>query len=62
MPRIALAIAARRTDRSFEVKAPSLNAGCANRLVVAIVTRIPVRDSASLNRPTMRSRSCAGVP
>ena len=48
MKRIALPIAARRTPRSLEVNAPSLNAGWPNRFVVAIPTPRPVSSSARL--------------
>ena len=59
---MALPIAARRTPRSLDVKAPSLNAGCPKRLVVAMPTPSPLASSAALKRLTMRSRSAAGVP
>ena len=57
---IALPIAARRTPRSLEVKAPSLNAGWPNRFVVAIPTPMPVSSSASLKRATILSFSACG--
>src|SRR4051812_19682258 len=57
MKRIALPMAARRTRRSLEVNAPSLNAGCPNRFVVAIPTPSPVASNAALKRAMMRSRS-----
>src|SRR4051812_11568317 len=60
--RIALPIAARRTRRSFEVKAPSLNAAWPNRFVVAMPTVRPVSSSADLKPATMRSRSAAEEP
>jgi hypothetical protein len=60
--RIALPIAARRTPRSFDVNAPSLNTGCVKRLVVAMPTPRPVSSSAALKRATMRSRSAADEP
>src|SRR3954452_14292693 len=59
---IALPIAARRTLRSFDVKAPSLNAAWPNRLVVAMPTPRPVSSSAALKRATMRSRSAGETP
>ena len=52
---IALPIAARRTPRSLEVKAPSLKAGWPKRFVVAIPTPSPVSSSAASKRATMRS-------
>src|SRR4051794_1842215 len=60
--RIALPIAARRTRRSFEVKAPSLNAAWPNRFVVAMPTVRPVSSSADLKPATMPSRSAAEDP
>ena len=59
---MALPIAARRTPRSLEVKAPSLNAGWPKRFVVAIPTPSPVSSSAAAKRATMRSRSAAELP
>src|SRR5690348_4786187 len=59
---IALPIAARRTPRSLDVNAPSLNAGCPNRLVVAIPTPRPVSSSAALKRATILSFSACVLP
>ena len=59
---MALPIAARRTPRSFDVKAPSLNAGCPNRFVVAMPTPSPVSSSAALKRATILSRSATLAP
>jgi hypothetical protein len=58
--RITLASANRRTSRSLAVNAPSLNIGWPNRFVVAVVTTMPVSDSALRSAPIRSSRS-AGV-
>ena len=62
MKRIALPIAARRTPRSLEVNAPSLNAGWPNRFVVAMPTPSPVSSSAPLKRATILSFSACELP
>ena len=46
-----------RTEESLEVNAPSRNAGCEKRLVVAIGTTRPVSSSAFSNSATICSRS-----
>ena len=56
----ALATASRRTAGSLAVKAPSLNTGRENRLVVAMGTTSPVSSRASAKRATMASRSDGG--
>src|SRR3954467_10737816 len=62
MKRIALPIAARRTPRSLEVNAPSLNAGCPNKFVVAIPTPRPVASNAVLRaRPRIPIRLLRGT-
>ena len=48
--RIAFWIAKRRTERSLAVNAPSLKAGCVNRLVVAIGTTSPVSPGPAESR------------
>jgi hypothetical protein len=44
-------------QRSLAVNAPSLNIGCENKLVVAVVTTSPVSASARLKSPIRASRS-----
>jgi len=51
-----LASANRLISRSLAVKAPSLNTGWPNRLVVAVVTTRPVWSSALRNAPIRSSR------
>ena len=55
--RMTLARANRRTSRSLAVNAPSLNMGCENRLVVAVVTTRPVSASARVKSAIRASRS-----
>src|SRR5215469_9646646 len=59
--RMTLASANRRTSRSLAVNAPSLNIGCENRLVVAVVTTRPVSASARRKSAIRRSRSAGRV-
>jgi len=54
---MTLARANRRTSRSLAVNAPSLNIGCENRLVVAVVTTRPVSASACRKSAILASRS-----
>jgi hypothetical protein len=59
---MTLARANRRTSRSLAVNAPSLNIGCENRFVVAVVTTRPVSASARLKSPIRASRSAGPAP
>ena len=59
---MTLRSAKRRTSRSLLVKAPSLNTGWVNRLVVAIGTFIPVAASAFLKRSTCLRRALSSLP
>ena len=62
MLRMVFWIATRRTARSFDVKAPSLNIGCQNRLVVAIEQTMPVSSRPFLNRSSSARRWDSGAP
>ncbi len=55
--RMTLLMAKRRTSRSLAVKPPSLNTGCENRFVVAVVTFSPVSSRAFLKAAMVASRS-----
>ncbi len=55
--RMTLARAKRRTSRLLAVNAPSLNIGCENKLVVAVVTTRPVSSSARRKSAIFLSRS-----
>src|SRR5512135_2320211 len=59
---MTLAIAYRRTAGSLAVNAPSLNTGCQNRLVVAIVTTTPVSSRAERKLLSTSSRSRGLAP
>src|SRR3954453_18699885 len=62
MLRMTLRRANRRTERSLDVKPPSLKTGCEKRLVVTIGTTSPGSSRAALNRAISRSRSPVSVP
>ena len=59
---MTLRSAKRRTSRSLAVKAPSLNTGWVNRLVVAIGTFRPVSSSALRNRVMCSARAASSDP